>query len=293
MKMRRIISVILTVLMVASLFSVAASAAEADIAETGTTNRNYLENYASAAASETGLGATYTPSATTFKVWAPEASSVMVKRYATGTDTESGAATLGTTAMTYDSTSGIWSLTLTGDHKNEYYTYIVDRNGVANEAVDPYAKGVGANGNRGMIVDLDSTDPDGWDSDQHVLFDNPGEAVVWEVHVRDFSIDVSSGVSEANRGKYLAFTEGNTTVNGAGKIASCVDYLVEHNVNCVQLMPIEDFASIDETDNRVNRNWGYDPKNFNVPDGSYASDPYNGNTRITEFKMLIINIVYL
>ena len=287
MKMRRIISVILTVLMVASLFSVAASAAEADIAETGTTNRNYLENYASAAASETGLGATYTPSATTFKVWAPEASSVMVKRYATGTDTESGAATLGTTAMTYNSTSGIWSLTLTGDHKNEYYTYIVDRNGVANEAVDPYAKGVGANGNRGMIVDLDSTDPDGWDSDQHVLFDNPGEAVVWEVHVRDFSIDVSSGVSEANRGKYLAFTEGNTTVNGAGKIASCVDYLVEHNVNCVQLMPIEDFASIDETDNRVNRNWGYDPKNFNVPDGSYASDPYNGNTRITEFKMLV------
>ena len=108
------------------------------------------------------------------------------------------------------------------DHKNEYYTYLVDRNGTVNEAVDPYAKGVGANGNRGMVVDLDSTDPDGWDTDEHVLFDNPGEAVVWEVHVRDFSIDVSSGVSEANRGKYLAFTEGNTTVNGEGKIATCV-----------------------------------------------------------------------
>ncbi len=287
MKMRRIISVILTVLMLASVFSVAASAAEVDTADTGTTNRTYLENYATTAANETDFGANYSASGTTFKVWAPEATSVMVKRYATGTDAESGAATLGTTPMTYNSTTGIWTLTLAGDHKNEYYTYIVNRNGVAQEAVDPYAKAVGANGNRGMIVDLDSTDPDGWAQDQHVLFENPGDAVVWEIHVRDFSIDVSSGVSEANRGKYLAFTEGNTTVNGEGRVASCVDYLVEHNVNCVQLMPIEDFASIDETDNRVNRNWGYDPKNYNVPDGSYSSDPYNGNTRITEFKMLV------
>ncbi len=287
MKIRRIISVILTALMLMSLFTVAASAAESDVAATGAANQSYLETYATKAVSETALGATYTPSATTFKVWAPEANSLTVKLFATGTDTESGAAVLGSTPMTYDSNTGIWSVTLSGDHKNQYYTYLVDRNGVVAEAVDPYAKAVGANGNRGMVVDLDSTDPDGWDQDQHVLFDNPGEAVVWEIHVRDFSIDVSSGVSEANRGKYLAFTEGNTTVNGEGRIASCVDYLVEHNVNCVQLMPIEDFASIDETDNRVNRNWGYDPKNYNVPDGSYSSDPYNGNTRITEFKMLV------
>jgi len=288
MKIRRIISVVLTVLMLVSVFSVAASAADTELAETGYANQSYLENeYASKAKSESGLGATYTKNATTFKVWAPEANSVMVKLFTTGTDTESGAAVIGTSAMTYDSSTGIWSLTKAGDLKNTYYTYLVDRNGVVSEAVDPYAKAVGANGNRGMVVDLDSTDPDGWSNDSHVLFDNPGEAVVWEVHVRDFSIDVSSGVSEANRGKYLAFTEGNTTVNGEGKIASCVDYLVEHNVNCVQLMPIEDFASIDETDARINRNWGYDPKNYNVPEGSYSSDPYNGNTRITEFKMLV------
>ncbi len=287
MKIRRLISIVLAVLMLTSLFTVAASAADTDLASTGYANQQYLEDYARQAANENNLGAVYTPTATTFKVWAPEASSVMVKLYATGTDAESGAAALGTSAMTYDSSTGIWSLTKTGDLKNKYYTYIVDRDGTANETIDPYAKAVGANGDRAMVVDLDSTDPDGWDSDSHVLFDNPGEAVVWEIHVRDFSIDVSSGVSEANRGKYLAFTEGNTTVNGEGAVASCVDYLVEHNVNCVQLMPIEDFASIDETDNQVRRNWGYDPKNFNVPEGSYSSDPYNGNTRIKEFKMLV------
>ncbi len=287
MKIRRIISVILAVLMLSSLFTVAASAAEEDLAETGATNATYLEDIAKKAIAEKNLGATYTPTATTFKVWSPGATSVMVKLFATGTDTESGAATLSTTPMTCDTNTGIWSVTITGNLKDKYYTYLVERNGVVNEAVDPYAKGVGANGNRGMVVDLDSTDPDGWDQDNHVLFNSPGEAVVWEVHVRDFSIDVSSGVSEKNRGKYLAFTEGNTTVNGEGRIASCVDYLVEHNVNCVQLMPIEDFASIDETDSRANYNWGYDPKNYNVPEGSYSSNPYDGNTRIKEFKMLV------
>ena len=287
MKIRRIISVVLTVLMLMSVFTVAASAADADLADTGYANQTYLETYAAQAAKETGLGATYTPTATTFKVWAPEATSVMVKMFTTGTDAESGAAVLGTAAMNYNSTTGIWSLTKSGDLKNVYYTYLVTRSGVVSETVDPYAKGVGANGDRSMVVDLDSTDPTGWENDQHVLFDNPGEAVVWEIHVRDFSIDVSSGVSEANRGKYLAFTEGNTTVNGAGAVSSCVDYLVEHNVNCVQLMPIEDFASIDETDNQIKRNWGYDPKNYNVPEGSYSSDPYDGNTRIKEFKMLV------
>ncbi len=287
MKIRRIISAALAVLMLMSVFTVAASAADADLADTGAANQSYLENYAKNAALVNDLGCTYTPTATTFKVWAPEATSVMVKMFTTGTDAESGAAVLGTFPMTYDSNTGIWSLSRSGDLKNTYYTYLVTRNGAVNETVDPYAKAVGANGDRSMVCDLDSTDPAGWDNDSHVLFNNPGEAVVWEIHVRDFSIDVSSGVSEANRGKYLAFTEGNTTVNGQGKIASCVDYLVEHNVNCVQLMPIEDFASIDETDNRVNRNWGYDPKNYNVPEGSYSSDPYDGNTRIKEFKMLV------
>ena len=288
MKSRRIISLLLAALLVFSAFSIAASAYDADIAESGYYNQTYLEDsYAAAAVGEKNLGCTYTPDATMFKVWAPQATGVSVKLYTTGTDAESGAAVLGAEEMNYNSSSGVWSLTLNGDYKNIYYTYVVDRDGVISETQDPYATAVGANGNRSMICDLDSTDPDGWDTDDHVYFDNPGEAVIWEVHVRDFSIEASSGVSEANRGKYLAFTEGNTTVNGEGKVASCVDYLVEHNVNAVQLMPIEDFASIDETDDAIKRNWGYDPKNYNVPEGSYSSDPYDGNTRITEFKMLV------
>ena len=287
MKSRRIICILLVAMLLLTTVSVAAHAENMDLAETGYYNQSYLETYAAKAANESGYGCTYSKSATTFKVWAPEATSVEVKRYSTGTDAESGAAVLGTTKMNYNSTTGAWTLTLSGDHKNEYYTYIVNRKGIINETQDPYATAVGANGNRSMVCDLDSTDPDGWENDKHVFFDNPGEAVVWEVHVRDFSIDASSGVSDANKGKYLAFTEGNTTVNGADKVASCVDYLVEHNVNCVQLMPIEDFASIDETDDAVRRNWGYDPKNYNVPEGSYSSDPYDGNTRIKEFKMLV------
>lgn len=287
MKSRRLLSILLVAMLLLSTVSIAAQAYDADLAETGYYNQQTYENYASKAAAETGYGCTYKKASTTFKVWAPEATSVSVKRYSTGTDSESGAAVLGTDKMTYNSTTGNWTLTLSGDHKNEYYTYIVDRKGVIKETQDPYANAVGANGNRSMICDLDSTDPDGWAQDKHVFFDNPGEAVVWEVHVRDFSIDASSGVSAENKGKYLAFTEGNTTVNGAGKVASCVDYLVEHNVTCVQLMPIEDFASIDETDDAVRRNWGYDPKNYNVPEGSYSSDPYDGNTRIKEFKMLV------
>ena len=288
MKLRRIISLALTALLMLSVTSVGVSAYVDDLAPTGYFNQSYLENYASAASSVKDLGCTYTKEATTFKVWAPEATGVSVKMYTTGTDAESGAAVLGAHEMTYNSSNGVWSLTLDDkDYKNTYYTYIVDRNGVISETQDPYATAVGANGNRSMVCDLDSTDPDGWDQDEHVFFDNPGEAVVWEVHVRDFSIDPSSGVSEANRGKYLAFTEGDTTVNGEGNVASCIDYLVEHNVTCVQLMPIEDFASIDETDDAIKRNWGYDPKNYNVPEGSYSSDPYDGNTRITEFKMLV------
>lgn len=287
MKLRRIISFLLVAMLMMSIVSIGVSAEDGDLAGTGYYNQDYLESYASKAVSVTGLGCTYTPTATTFKVWAPEATKVQIKLYTTGTDSESGAASIGTESMNYDKTTGVWSKTLSGDHKNQYYTYLVNRNNVIKETQDPYATAVGANGDRSMICDLDATDPDGWENDKHVLFDNPGQAVVWEIHVRDFSIDVSSGVSDANKGKYLAFTEGNTTVGGKGKIASCVDYLVEHNVTCVQLMPIEDFASIDETDNAVHRNWGYDPKNYNVPEGSYSSDPYNGNTRITEFKMLV------
>ena len=287
MKLRSIISCILVMMLLVSTVSVGFSAAEIDAATTGYHNQSYLEDYAQAAKNEQGLGVTYTKSATTFKVWSPTATAVMVKLYATGTDAESGAEVLGTHQMTKNATTGVWTLKLTGDYKDVYYTYLLTIDGSTTETQDPYATAVGANGERSMVVDLDSTDPEGWEDDQHVLFDSAAQASVWEVHVRDFSISPSSGVSDEYKGKYLAFTEGNTTVNGEGDIATCVDYLVEQGINCIQILPIADFSGIDETNSDPQRNWGYNPVNFNVPDGAYATDCYDGNARIREFKQLV------
>ena len=287
MKLRSIISCILVLLMLVSSVSIGISAAEVDIAETEYHNQSYLEDYAKAAKDEQGLGATYSPASTTFKVWSPTATAVMVKLYSTGTDAESGASVLGTHAMSKNATTGVWSLTLSGDYKDVFYTYLLTIDGSTTETQDPYATAVGANGERSMVVDLDSTDPEGWEDDQHVLFDSAAQASVWEVHIRDFSIDASSGVSDEYKGKYLAFAEGNTTVNGEGDIATCVDYLVEKGINCIQLLPIADFSGIDETNSDPQRNWGYNPVNFNVPDGAYATDCYDGNARIKEFKQLV------
>ncbi len=138
-----------------------------------------------------------------------------------------------------------------------------------------------------MIVDLDSTDPEGWDEDTYVTVDEPTDAVVWEVSVSDFSSDEASGVSEKNRGKYLAFTESGTTVDGSGSASSGLSYAKELGVNYIQLMPIFDFGSIDESSTEEQFNWGYDPKNYNVPEGSYSSDPYDGNVRINEEKQMV------
>ena len=287
MKLRRLISCLLILVLMVSSVSFAVSAANVDVAETEYYNQSYLEDYAQKAKTETGLGATYSKDSTTWKVWSPTATAVMLKLYNTGTDAESGAGVVGTYEMEKNATTGVWSLKLDGDFKDVYYTYMLTIDGTTTETQDPYATAVGANGERSMVVDLDATDPEGWEDDEHVLFDSTAQAVVWEVHVRDFSIDESSGVSDEYRGKYLAFTEGDTTVNGDGEIATCVDYLVEKGVNCVQIMPIADFSGIDETSTDPLRNWGYNPINFNVPDGAYATDCYDGNARITEFKQLV------
>lgn len=243
------------------------------------------------------LGCTYSATKTVFKLWSPEADSVKLNLYATGSDKEDGHEDLGTYDMTKmkDSSgkwNGVWEYTLEGDQKDKYYTYRATIGGETyKEAVDPYAKAVGVNGNRAMVVDLASTNPAGWDKDYKSKQMNLSEAIVWEIDIRDFSISASSGVSEANRGKYKAFTE-NTTVNAEGKIASCVDYLKKMGVTHVQVLPAFDFDGVDETmltttPSDTNYNWGYNPKNYNVPDGSYSTNPYNGNTRITEMKEMI------
>lgn len=289
------LAVLLSATMLFGMTSFAATAATTDtgaVSAGNYYNASYLENYAGNAYNEQNLGANYTKSSTEFKVWSPDATAVKLKRYATGSDSELGAAVLGTYDLTKNSSTGVWSVTVNGDLKNTYYTYLVTVNGTTNETQDVYSKATGVNGNRSMVVDLDSTDPEGWENDNHILFDNAQEAVVWEVHVRDFSISDTSGVSDDNKGKYLAFTEGGTKISSdtsADAVSTCADYLVKSGINCVQLMPVYDFGSVDETitGTATNRNWGYDPVNYNVPEGSYSTNPYDGNVRITEFKQMI------
>ena len=236
------------------------------------------------------LGATYTKEATTFKVWSPTAQKVQVLIYASGSDDEENSKYLSATEMTYDDKCGVWSATVEGDLLNKYYTYYVYNGKKGKETVDIYAKAAGVNGNRGMIVDLASTNPKGWENDGHVSVDTQSEAIVWEVNVKDFSSDPASGVSEGNRGKYLAFTEKGTTVGGSGTGTTCLDYLKELGVNYIQLLPIYDFGSIDESGSPDQFNWGYDPKNYNVPEGSYSTNPYDGNVRINEVKQMVQSI---
>ena len=238
---------------------------------------------------DTDLGATYTEDYTTFKVWSPAADDVKVCIYKTGSDEEEGFNTIAVKPMKYSKSVGTWYISLEGDYKNMYYTYKVTVGDQSYEVVDPYAKAVGVNGNRGMIVDLRDTDPEGWSDDSFTRVSNAADAIVWEVSVRDFSAAASSGVSEKNRGKFLAFTETDTKLNGAEDgVSTCVSYLKELGVNYVQINPFYDFASIDEAQPLDEQyNWGYDPKNYNVPEGSYSSNPYDGRVRIEECKKMI------
>lgn len=143
-----------------------------------------------------------------------------------GSDNEGDAGSIMSRAMSLDKTTGVWSVTINGDLLNKYYTYSVTRGKTTKETADVYAKACGVNGQRSMVVDLSTTNPDGWENDKHVLVQNQTDASVWEISVADFSSSESSGVSEANRGKYLAFTEEGTTVNGVqGASSTCVDYL--------------------------------------------------------------------
>lgn len=231
------------------------------------------------------LGFSYSKEKTTFKVWAPTASLVELKLYNTGTDFEDGAGVIGTEKMDFDCETGIWYITISGDMNKVYYTYLVTVDGVTCETQDVYSVATGLNGKRSMVIDLKSTDPDGFENDKHVFAEKSTDAVIWEVHVKDFSISNTSGVSAQNRGKYLAFTEENTTFASTG-YKTCVDYLVELGINYVHLNPVFDFASVDES-MQNQYNWGYDPDNYNVPEGSYSTDPYHGEVRINEFKQMV------
>ena len=229
------------------------------------------------------LGANWTAGSTKFVVWAPTAESVDVNIYASGTQ---GTDDLEKTVKMEKGQNGTWIVTIDGNLNGKYYTYSVKVNGETVEAVDPYARTAGVNGNRGMVIDLASTDPaDGWSE----IADKPetyNDAIIYELHVRDFSIDDSSGVKEAWRGKFMGLTQSGTTT--AAGTTTGLDYLVDLGITHLHLLPIYDYASVDESAlDTPQFNWGYDPQNYNIPEGSYSTDPYHGEVRVQEMKEMV------
>ena len=228
------------------------------------------------------LGATWTAEKTTFRVWAPTADAVRVNLYESGTEgTEDLIEQL---TMTAD-VNGTWVAEKEGDLNGTYYTYEVDVIGETREACDPYARATGVNGKRAMVIDLDSTDPEGWENDVDPHYDNEiTDAVIYELHIRDLSVDESSGIQ--NKGKYLGVIETGTT-NAAG-VPTGLDHIKSLGVTHLHLLPSYDYGSVDESKLDIPQfNWGYDPVNYNVPEGSYSTDPYNGAVRVAEFKQMV------
>ena len=228
------------------------------------------------------LGPDYTPGGTCLRLWAPTAEAVTVTLYHKG----DGGAVLGTEPLVRGA-HGVWSVWLPGEQHGRYYTFAVTVNGIPRETGDPYARAAGVNGVRSMIVDLARTAPSGWERDVRPNIP-PAQRAVWEVSVRDFSQDAASGVRPAWRGKYMAFTQQGTKLHGDGIHPTCLNYLKRLGVKYVQLMPIFDFGSVDEAKPLLRQyNWGYDPTNFNVPEGSYSTDPTRGEVRIRECREMI------
>ena len=222
------------------------------------------------------LGAVIQPDgSTTFKVWAPTASAVVLNLFTAGNDCDAYA-NLDMNKVD----KGVWELNVPDCGHGVYYTYTVTTTVGTQEAVDPYAKAAGVNGDRGMVVDLDSTDPSGWANETYVTLEKSTDATIWELHIRDFSNTIESFQYP---GKYLAFTE-HGLVNSAG-VCVGMDYLFQLGVTHVHLLPSYDYAIVNETDPTFN--WGYDPENYNVPEGSYSTDPYNGEVRINEYKQMV------
>ena len=230
------------------------------------------------------LGNTYTSAKTDFRVWAPTASAVSLVTYTSASQAANDATVV---PMTAD-VKGTWVASLTGDKNGLIYNYRVTVGNNTEEAVDPYVRSVTINGNRGVVLDLSQTNPTGWATQAKPAFSGKStDAVMYELHVRDATKDASSGVSEANRGKFLGLAELGTKVT-SGKLSSPTGLaaIKDLGVTHVQLLPFYDYASGGLEDNPT-FNWGYDPKNYNAPEGQYSSDPANPVKRISELKTAI------
>lgn len=225
------------------------------------------------------LGAVYSPKMTRFKVWAPEAESVKLNLYKQGEGDN-----LIEQHIMKKSANGTYVFEKQGDCNGIYYTYTVVNHGEEQEAVDPYTKAAGVNGQRGMVINLAKTNPQGFELDGYRNPEHITDAIIYEGSVRDFTMDESSGVF--HNGKFLGLTEANTT-NHFGE-ATALDYISGLGVTHVQILPAFDFETVDEKNQKAQYNWGYDPDNYNVPEGSYAVSPYDGAVRIQEMKQMVL-----
>ncbi|HDR7964514.1 TPA: type I pullulanase, partial [Bacillus wiedmannii] len=224
------------------------------------------------------LGNIYTPQHTKFRVWAPTASEAKLVTYKKWNDK------IGTEINMQQGEKGTWKAELKGNQKGLYYTYKVKIGDKWTEAVDPYAHAASVNGDKGAIVDIEETNPKKWKANKKPKFKNPEDAIIYELHVRDLSIQPESGIKQ--KGKYLGVTEKGT--RGPEGVKTGLDHMKDLGVTHVQLLPIFDYASVNEENlNEPQYNWGYDPKNFNVPEGSYSTNPYEPTVRITELKQMI------
>lgn len=228
------------------------------------------------------LGAVWTKESTVFRVWAPTADEVLLNLYESGTpNKDDRTEQISMTAAE----NGTWTAKKEGDLNGTYYTYTAVQDGVSQEVCDPYARTTGVNGKRAMVINLEETDPDGWDADKNPhAGEGINEAVIYELHMRDLSTDKSSGIK--NVGKFLSLTEKGTKTEGG--ISTGLDHLTDLGITHLHLLPVYDFGSVDETYTYEKLyNWGYDPVNYNVPEGSYSTDPYNGEVRVGEMKQMV------
>ena len=227
------------------------------------------------------LGASWTPDRTVFRLWAPTAEEVTVSLYRSG---DADNQDLLEQIPMHPDVRGTWVAEKEGDVNGVYYTYLVMVDGVITESCDPYARTTGVNGNRAMVIDLASTNPEGWDEDRNPNADlSITDAFLYELHVRDLSMHRSARIK--HKGKYLGLTETGTTTKGG--VATGLDHMKSLGITHLHLLPVYDYGWTDESRRSPQYNWGYDPVNYNVPEGSYSTDPFDGFCRVREFKQMV------
>ena len=228
------------------------------------------------------LGLTAVEDSIHFRIWAPCASSVLLRVYENG---DPNVDDMITQVPMKAEVCGTWTVSLPKTAECRYYDYLVTNGDISCSCCDPYAKAVGVNGHRAMILDMKSTDPEGWQEDRCIHADTPmTNQIIYEVHIRDMTVHPSSGIS--NKGKYIGLCERGTALPSGRSTG--LDHILSLGVTHVQLQPIYDFGSVDEAgDLNAQYNWGYDPVNYNAPEGSFSTDPFCGKTRVKELKKLI------